>query len=625
MPARSWLVRMGIKNLGCIGAEGLEIALDEIVCLVGRNNAGKSTVLRAYELAATAGGTLEAADRCAYANGPTEVELWVHIPAGTPNIADRWIEEKDGLRLLRSRWQWQGVGAKPERSTWDPTTNEYADEGNAAGADTVFTSRLPKPIRVGSLQNADLEHSQLLKLITQPIAKKLLDMQKADDSPLAAAIKQVVQEAEKPVAEFAETIERASNEIAGAYQGIFPDLTIKLRIGMDDIKIDAAKQLETGSTVQVLEGKHPSPLRQQGTGSQRALFWALLQVRNRMLRALDLQKGQEKQAKAAAKKKPKADGAAAADDAKQDSAEDAIALPGYMLLIDEPENALHPVAARSARRFLYQLAADDDWQVIMSTHSPYFIDPLEDHTTIVRLERDGNRTTPRTYRADEIVFDADEKRNLKALLQMDVSLCEIFFGSHPIVVEGDTEYAAFLASVIEVGGALTNAATIVRARGKNLIPSIIKMVTHFKVSFSVLHDTDSPKRSDGKGNSAWTMNSRIADAIAVARAAGLTVRHQVSVPDFERRFQLDEAQDDKPWHLYESLKADETKRAAATKLFEGLVSGDSHLPFDAGKMKAANDVLLDALQAEVRAWAAANNLASDDRYQFGPTPDVKQT
>lgn len=46
----SKLLRMNIHNIGCIGNEGVEVALDDIVCLVGRNNAGKSNVLKAYEL-----------------------------------------------------------------------------------------------------------------------------------------------------------------------------------------------------------------------------------------------------------------------------------------------------------------------------------------------------------------------------------------------------------------------------------------------------------------------------------------------------------------------------------------------------------------------------------------------
>ena len=48
---RSKLVRMTVRNIGCIGNEEVEISLDNVVCLVGKNNSGKSTILRAYELA----------------------------------------------------------------------------------------------------------------------------------------------------------------------------------------------------------------------------------------------------------------------------------------------------------------------------------------------------------------------------------------------------------------------------------------------------------------------------------------------------------------------------------------------------------------------------------------------
>ena len=48
---RSKLVRITVRNIGCIGNDGVEIELDNLVCLVGKNNAGKSTILRSYELA----------------------------------------------------------------------------------------------------------------------------------------------------------------------------------------------------------------------------------------------------------------------------------------------------------------------------------------------------------------------------------------------------------------------------------------------------------------------------------------------------------------------------------------------------------------------------------------------
>jgi predicted ATP-dependent endonuclease of OLD family len=51
-----------------------------------------------------------------------------------------------------------------------------------------------------------------------------------------------------------------------------------------------------------------------------------------------------------------------------------------MLLIDEPEVALHPNGIRAASQYLYELAKDISWQVMLTTHSPLFINPFEDNT-----------------------------------------------------------------------------------------------------------------------------------------------------------------------------------------------------------------------------------------------------
>ena len=138
MAERSHLVRMHVKNIGCIGNDGLTIELDEIVCLVGANNAGKTTVLRAYELAVKQ-AELKLEDFNRNSNGkPATVELWVHIPKAAANVDEKWKEEADGLLLVRSRWEWPINGGKPTRTTWDPETKEYAEDGKASGPRHCF-------------------------------------------------------------------------------------------------------------------------------------------------------------------------------------------------------------------------------------------------------------------------------------------------------------------------------------------------------------------------------------------------------------------------------------------------------------------------------------------------------
>lgn len=132
---RSKLIRISIRNIGCTGNDGIDIELDNIVCLVGKNNAGKSTILRAYELAKGSVSFDINRDRCQYApnDQPSEVKLEVHIPAGIGNVDEKWKTETEGLLIVKSRWQWLGPDYQKVRTTWDPTGGE---DGQGAGRTT---------------------------------------------------------------------------------------------------------------------------------------------------------------------------------------------------------------------------------------------------------------------------------------------------------------------------------------------------------------------------------------------------------------------------------------------------------------------------------------------------------
>lgn len=273
------------------------------------------------------------------------------------------------------------------------------------------------------------------------------------------------------------------------------------------------------------------------------------------------------------------------------------------------------MAVRAARNYLYGLAKDGNWQIMLSTHSPYFINPLEDHTTIVRLEREGLNTAPRTFRADSAEFSADERQNLRALLQLDASLSEMFFGSYPILVEGDTELSAYISAIAERGHALATQVTIVNARGKALLCPLIKLLAHFAVPFGVLHDADYPTRSDGGKNSAWTENGKIAQYVSDARKTPLEVRHRVSVPDFERALGLPEGGKDKPTVIYRAVSDNVEFQNACLELFEGLVSSPHMHPFADLQTNASASDVTSAIMDSVSDWAA-KNAPNDRRFIF---------
>jgi putative ATP-dependent endonuclease of OLD family len=623
MPERSKLVRMHIVNIGPIGPEGLTVELDNIVCLVGANNTGKSTVLRAYELALGTERFVPDKDLCKRGTEQRAfVEMWVHIPKGTANIAEKWKTQENGLLLVRSRWEWtERTGWALIRQTWDPEIGDYSTEDKASGLDTVFGSRLPQPFRIGTLEEPEEEHRKFLTLILQPVADRLKACLADGDSALNKALADFNTEAQVPVREESSRLDTLKEDLNRSHNAIFPDLQLDFEIGIGQLDFDPVKLLLKSSHIKFLEWTQKIDWSKQGTGSQRALFWTMLQVRSRLNAIANIKQQTNKQIadceKQIAKLRKEAENVKKAETKLKKEAEigeieeqlsklrsanpekvieeqsGELALPGYMLLIDEPEVALHPNAIRAASGYLYGLADDPAWQVMLSTHSPQFIDPLKDHTTIVRLDRTKNNPTPRTYRSDDVHFTDNEKDNLKMLNRFDTDLSEMFFGQHPVLVEGDTEFAAFqhvMHSDIEKFP-IYKRPVLVRARGKYTLSLIIRILKHFKVSFSILHDVDWPKRNDGKQNSAWQANESLHEEIQSARAAGLRVVHRVSVPTFELvHLPIETSEDgrlvepplsDKPWNMVAAVKAEPQVRESVASVLCDLTTHEAaEEPFD---------------------------------------------
>jgi energy-coupling factor transporter ATP-binding protein EcfA2 len=628
MPNISKLVRISLRNIGCIGAEGLIVDLDNVVCLVGKNNSGKSTVLRAYALAHGAETFSAERDRCQFSqeDAISEVELEVHIPAGIGNVDEKWKKVEGDLLIVRSRWQWAAPEFKTVRSTWDPDADGWAPDGKAGGADNVFKSRLPKPLRIGSLQDTETTEKALVTLALSPLMAALETERQKAGSALATALGDVITQVNALGTAHEQHFNEIATKVTDGFKSVFPRLDVRLNVttGPWTPKIDSL--VKDGSGLRVKDGKSDTALNQQGTGARRALFWAMLQVHNELTRDKEARDAYRKVINTDLKKKG-IDAAkveelkallAAIDEGgaiPQDG--DDPAFPGYLLLIDEPENALHPMAARAAQRHLYKLAESADWQVMMTTHSPYFINPLEDHTTIIRLERgddDDAPISPKTYRSDDIVFEGDDKLRLQALQHVDPGLAEIFFGSYPVLVEGDTEHAAFIASILEKQHELMDKVTVVKSRGKAILPSLIAIMEHFKIDFGIVHDCDPPFTKHGNHNGMWTQNSRIRDAIKKARKAGITVRHRVSIPDFERFLGYDEESKDKPLTAYLSITKDDALSVKVQALLTALVSSDQHEPFSDDEMSADADYL-NVLRVPLMAWAAENKLQDKLRFK----------
>ena len=607
---RSHLVRMHIKNIGCIGNDGLTVELDDIVCLVGANNAGKTTVLRAYELAVQQ-EKLDIKDFNCNANGnPATVELWVHIPKSAGNIDEKWKEKtEDGLLLVRSKWEWPLEGGKPNRTTWNPEKQEYSQDDKASGLDTVFNSRLPKPFSIGSLDNPEEEHKKLLNLVLEPVINKYKEIIANEESELSNKIRELNILANEPISELRSDIEKIQQQINSSYCKVFSSSGIRLNIGIGDIGFDPEKSLLSGSRIDISETGNFARWDQQGTGSQRALFWSILQVRSELSRVSDIQKELQKlESKEKQSQKDKEKIQNLKSQLSQDGSSDFF-LPGYMLLIDEPETALHPSAVRAAKEHLYNLASEAGWQVMLSTHHPAFVDPIKDHTTIVRLHRLDKHLEPNIYKSETINFSDDELANLKALMVFDSNVSEIFFGDKVVIVEGDTEFAAFheIMNSNSTDYPVSQRPLIIRARGKATIAILIKILSHFKIDFSVLHDIDSPKTSAGdRVNSAYSINKTISDTVTEARKAGLNVTYRCSCPNFEIHHQMELPSKDKPFRSWKAVQEQGNVRSSIETVLKELISVCNDIPSNDGTN----------YEDTLKNWIVLNHKQDEPCYKF---------
>jgi len=201
-----------------------------------------------------------------------------------------------------------------------------------------------------------------------------------------------------------------------------------------------------------------------------------------------------------------------------------------------------------------------------------------------------------------MAFTGDERENLKSLLAFDSTVAEMFFGSRVIIVEGDTEFAAFTVVMDSdtVAFPIDGRPLLVRARGKWTIPILIRILQHFKVDFAALHDIDPPKTGDGKRvNGAYTANQAITDAIAAARTSKVKVIHRHSCPNFEQEHGMSLPDKDKPYETWKAVQNNTSIKQSVRRILDELVE-----PPVANSGDHQNDG--QHFESKIKSWATAN-------------------
>lgn len=584
---RPRLNKLTVSNFRCIGSQPVEVELDDIVILVGPNNTGKTAILRAYEVVMQHGSTegqLTIDDfpngKIDQANLPTiELETVVYEKTAP---GERWVrtDPRTNEMFVREKWVWSDPGS-PKKVGWDVALSDWDASEGPWGAPNVAQAYRPQPHYIDAFRRPEDQASEVVKLLSKAITERVkgISKKKADETDsggptdyerLLEAIKllrlNIAGDATTALAD-------VQKELGSMISEVFPGYGVTFDPRPED---DVEKALNLYKPDPLLKmgpiDGFQSTLERQGSGACRTLIWAALRILSERT------------------------------EGKAPSAGDR----PHLLLMDEPEICLHPDAIREARRVLYDLPATKRWQVMITTHSPVFIDLSRDNTSVARVERLSNGIVQGTtiFRPKKAKLDDDGKRELKLLNLCDPYVAEFFFGGKTVLVEGDTEYTAF-SHVISCSEAKYRDVHIVRARGKACLVSLCKILNQFDKGYGILHDADrklifDKKTKNNRTNTAWAENSKILNETDAGRNTG-KIRLLASTPNFEEAFFGEAAQRDKPYSALARLKADESTFLRIATLLDCLLDSSQKVPEGAVEWNS-----IDELEAAVVAFDARN-------------------
>lgn len=247
-------------------------------------------------------------------------------------------------------------------------------------------------------------------------------------------------------------------------------INAKANVKFENPEIDTIISSSVG--LRIVDGNHDTPIGLQGHGLQRTLIFSLLEM--------------------------VAENDAAINDENSRTT---------MILYEEPELYLHPQMLRKLKSILNTISESENWQIICTTHSPVFINVADNPESLVILSRtaDGGISVKQLAESPFENTEAGiiERDALRAALDFHPTVCEVFFANKVILVEGDTEMAIFkhcdpLLENCGVNIEKSLDCTIVSCGGKWTIPAIGRLLSGFGINFKIVHDLDRHGKSDAE-------------------------------------------------------------------------------------------------------------------------------
>lgn len=493
-----------------------------IIFLIGQNNVGKSTYLRAYEFFVNPKQSAQREDFYNYdLSRPIIIEGWFLKEAqdeqdddlkkngkiSDPEWMNKWVCQ-DGFIKIRKTWNNVGPFSK---ETYSPLEDSWVPNG-FGGFDSLFTKYSPEPIAINAMEDEITLEEKVNKLIQDRYLKKIKD----DYRELYQTALNSIKELQDKITS-SEDVAKLNEELNAHFQETFDELTLQIQASKDEnIKLEDAFKKNHTIIVERNNGNRQETFLQNGHGVIRqALF-------NFIAFLKDISTGNQKK---------------------------------YLILFEEPELFLHPRITFKLRECLYKLVENSPYQVLCATHSPMMIDVSKPHSSLIRAVKDDNENTC-TYQVGKELFAKDEERKQRVQMinRFNPHICEAFYADSVILVEGDTETIVYRDLIKRFYP--QKEIFVLNTGSKNNIPFFQEILTAFRIQHCVIHDADTEKNSNGNVNSAWTLNQKIWDLIQDANAQQTNLaRRYVHVANFENAHQYNLLSGkDKPLQAYKFVQ-----------------------------------------------------------------------
>lgn len=424
----------------------INLPLQNLSVLIGKNNAGKSNILLAVKLLLEA-SIKDIVEDDFYKNELEQAEQIEIIgefvvPSEFLNLCEAKHKPKiqncivdDVLTVRRLITKVDGKLKVLPLELKQPESGEY---NTPTGIDAAFKQFLPEVIFIEAFKDPSEESKtkgtaalgKILKQIVEQVSDKINDDVMAAISVAEKKFNRIIRDG-KESDDRPDELKRVERRIKSHIQDIFSDSDVRLKFNLPNVS-----DLISTATVELKDRGPWTAPDGKGQGFQRILYVALLQT--------------------------------LADELRDENA--TVNRP-FILLYEEPEAFLHPALQREIGNIIESISKTN--QVIIASHSPILVNPSRlENVVILRQTLPPNPHKTNYYIPDSSLFEHDEDRNMISLLKLNNS-SEFLFSDFILVVEGVSDRFLVESSWDKIRGKLDKkfeTISIIESGGKDIVP-----------------------------------------------------------------------------------------------------------------------------------------------------------